>query len=84
MQSTSPALSLSQSSRASGGWQSQRRSSCTGATCPVCRKSLVLHQPDQNQPSRLLGTCTRCQVWVLIDVDERGVMTLIRLPDAPG
>ena len=46
--------------------------------CVSCNDSLVIHQPDEVRPSRLLGTCPECGAWFLIDAD-RSVM--IRLPD---
>ena len=47
-------------------------------TCPRCSASLVLYQPDEQWPERLLGTCADCHAWFLIDA-AREIM--IRLPD---
>jgi hypothetical protein len=47
-------------------------------TCPRCSASLVLHQPDEQWPQRLLGTCADCHAWFLIDA-AREIM--IQLPD---
>lgn len=44
--------------------------------CPHCRSLLELHQPDSEQPDRLLGTCEGCKAWCLID-RERGMMALL-------
>ena len=35
--------------------------------CPVCRGQLMVHQPDERLPERLLGTCRSCFTWFLID-----------------
>jgi hypothetical protein len=34
--------------------------------CLACRLALHRHQPDQQTPSRLLGTCEGCGRWYLI------------------
>jgi uncharacterized protein YbaR (Trm112 family) len=34
--------------------------------CPDCQIPLNLLQPDENDPSRLLGTCERCSKWVFL------------------
>ena len=46
--------------------------------CPVCRGQLMVHQPDERLPERLLGTCRSCFAWFLID---SGGGTMLRLPD---
>jgi uncharacterized protein YbaR (Trm112 family) len=46
--------------------------------CPACPDHLAIHQPDEQQPGRLLGTCPSCSAWYLIDA-EAAVM--VRLPD---
>lgn len=46
--------------------------------CSSCDEELDIHQPDLNRPDRLLGTCTCCGTWYLID-DEARVM--LALPD---
>src|SRR5262249_2284541 len=52
--------------------------------CPDCSVPLSLFQPDEQEPSRLLGTCDSCSKWVfLVEVEpdwERGL--LVELPDA--
>jgi hypothetical protein len=48
--------------------------------CANCRKSLDLSQPDGDFPERLLGVCTSCRRWALIELaaDETdGVMILL-------
>ena len=34
--------------------------------CPNCAEGLTLHQPDEELPDRLLGTCDGCKTWVLV------------------
>ena len=46
--------------------------------CARCQTELVRHQPDDEHPERLLGTCEGCGAWYLIDADA-GVM--FALPD---
>lgn len=50
-----------------------------GIPCLACGDFLLIHQPDVNDPDRLLGTCDGCGSWHLIDGD-RAVIVL--LPDA--
>ncbi len=45
------------------------------ASCPG---SLVLHQPDEDMPDRLLGTCKECRTWFLVDGDTE---LMVKLPD---
>jgi hypothetical protein len=52
--------------------------------CPECSHPLEIHQPDQNLPSRLLGICALCQVWLLIDIDGEGQTRTFKLPRPPG
>ena len=35
--------------------------------CPRCESALTLHQPDPDQPNRLLATCDECKSWFLTD-----------------
>jgi hypothetical protein len=35
--------------------------------CANCQTPLDRHQPDIEQPDRLLGTCCECRCWYLID-----------------
>ena len=48
--------------------------------CQSCRSPLSLHQPDAEQPERLLGTCEACKAWYLIDAADKAMLPL---PD-PG
>jgi hypothetical protein len=48
------------------------------AECPGCHGPIVVHQPDQNQPARLLGTCQSCSAWYLVDADAE---VMVRLPE---
>ena len=53
-----------------------------GVTCLNCSARLVLHQPDEDAPERLLGVCAGCRHWFLLDLLPdltEGVM--VRLPD---
>ena len=34
--------------------------------CPDCQIPLNLLQPDENDPSRMLGTCDHCSKWVFL------------------
>ncbi len=36
--------------------------------CIACNGSLGLHQPDPAFPDRLLGVCTGCQRWHILDL----------------
>ena len=36
------------------------------ALLPECQVPLNLHQPDEDQPSQLLGTCDCCSRWFFI------------------
>jgi uncharacterized protein YbaR (Trm112 family) len=46
--------------------------------CPGCGDSLTVHQPDENLPDRLLGTCPDCRTWFLID---GATEVMVKLPD---
>jgi uncharacterized protein YbaR (Trm112 family) len=46
--------------------------------CPGCHDQLVVHQPDEQAPGRLLGTCPSCSAWYLIDAVAA---LMVRLPD---
>jgi uncharacterized protein YbaR (Trm112 family) len=52
--------------------------------CPKCRSPLNLIQPDENEPSRLLGTCDRCSKWAfLVELEpEWRKALLVELPDS--
>jgi hypothetical protein len=45
--------------------------------CPGCQSPLRLHQPDEQWPERLLGTCSQCHAWFLIDAAAE---VMVRLP----
>ncbi len=45
--------------------------------CPLCTEVLTLHQPDEQSPDRLLGTCTECDTWFVLDA---AAGFLVRLP----
>ena len=46
--------------------------------CSVCKTLLVIHQPDEELPRRLLGTCRKCHAWFLISTETE---VMLRLPD---
>ena len=48
-----------------------------GVACPICDSLLMIHQPDEGSPDQLLGTCTECGSWFLIDEREN---LMVRLP----
>jgi hypothetical protein len=51
--------------------------------CPDCRAPLNLIQPDENEPTRLLGTCDTCEKWAfLVELEpEWRKVLLVELPD---
>lgn len=51
--------------------------------CPDCRLPLNLIQPDENEPTRLLGTCEACARWAfLVELEpEWRKALLVELPD---
>ena len=52
--------------------------------CPNCHVALNLHQPDEEQPSQLLGTCDCCSRWYFLvesELDWEGTL-LFELPSA--
>jgi uncharacterized protein YbaR (Trm112 family) len=51
--------------------------------CPDCKHRLNLIQPDENEPSRLLGTCDGCSKWFfLVELEPDWKKTiLVELPD---
>ena len=51
--------------------------------CPGCGRGMMLHQPQEDYPSRLLGTCDHCLHWAAIELVSEGDAMLIDLP-APG
>ena len=52
--------------------------------CPECQVALNLHQPDEDEPSQLLGTCDCCSRWFFIVENDLGSdeMLLFELPSA--
>ena len=45
-----------------------------------CEAPLEVHQPDAEHPDRILGTCERCQGWVIVDFapeSDEGVMVFL-------
>jgi hypothetical protein len=50
--------------------------------CPSCEQELSLHQPDENVPSQLLGTCDYCSAWYsLIELNDDGSeVFMVELP----
>src|SRR5262245_3983325 len=51
--------------------------------CPGCCMPLNLIQPDENEPTRLLGTCEDCAQWAfLVELEpEWRKALLVELPD---
>jgi hypothetical protein len=49
----------------------------SGVECAGCQDFLMIHQPDDRLPDRLLGTCPSCSTWYLIDA---AAAVMIRLP----
>jgi hypothetical protein len=41
-----------------------------------------VHQPDIENPERLLGTCPECSLWVVIESLGRSRVVLLELPDS--
>ena len=50
------------------------------AACSRCRQEMELHQPDINQPDRLLGICPDCGDWVMIDYESASLASVLELP----
>jgi hypothetical protein len=46
--------------------------------CSRCNHHLELHQPNLEEPDRMLGICSKCGNWFLIDIAGKLVT---RLPD---
>jgi hypothetical protein len=50
--------------------------------CRACKGFVETHQPNPNQPERILGTCSHCGVWYLIEAtDNAGGIMVLELPD---
>ena len=46
--------------------------------CPDCQIPLDLHQPDEDQPTQLLGTCGGCSKWfLLVEIEPNWNETLL-------
>ena len=45
-------------------------------TCPGCGESLELLQPDLSRYEAILGSCSRCPAWFLIDMDSGNLIDL--------
>jgi hypothetical protein len=43
------------------------------ACCQKCRCPLDVHQPGENQPNHLLGTCSECGSWHMIELSADGL-----------
>lgn len=41
-------------------------------SCLKCHASLDIHQPEEDRPSQLLGTCGECGAWHMIEVSPDG------------
>ena len=55
----------------------------TEASCLSCREPLEFHQPDLDQPDRLIATCGDCKRWYLVEQAEQWPQgLLVLLPDA--
>jgi hypothetical protein len=49
-----------------------------GVICPDCRGHVVMYQPDERRPDRLLGACGSCSAWFLM---APAAAAMVRLPD---
>ena len=52
--------------------------------CARCQEVLDRHQPDEEQPDRLLGTCPHCSSWFLIDAASCVMYLLPDIGDHSG
>ena len=50
-------------------------------TC--CDRTLNVHQPDLEDPGRLLGVCPGCGRWSAIRIEAEGFLLLLELPECP-
>ncbi len=48
--------------------------------CPRCKTTMELVQPDQKRSEAILGVCTGCPAWYLIDM-QKGTITDLGLSD---
>lgn len=69
--------------RLRGKWQDATLHPIGHQQCPGCGTLLMLHQPDEGSPHRLLANCSceECGAWfaVIMRPDDR-VAYIIRLP----
>jgi hypothetical protein len=47
------------------------------AVCQKCQTKLDINQPQENDPNELLGTCSHCGCWHLIQVSPDGAEALL-------
>ena len=58
-------------------------SALTGGRCLGCGAPLVWHQPDSDDPNRMLGVCAHCGGWHLLDIRfEAREAVFMLLPDS--
>lgn len=79
---TTSILPFSRSSGGTSHGQSPRPRRGTSACdfrCVECSGELTWHQPDPDDPNRLLGTCPACGAWHVLDLlhPKRVVFALI-------
>jgi hypothetical protein len=50
--------------------------------CQECQTTLDIHQPDEEHPSQLLGTCRSCGAWHLVEIASDGSEAmLLKVPN---
>ncbi len=56
----------------------------SGYLCLRCESNLDINQPEAEVPDRLLGVCSDCGSWYLIDIDPEteSDIVVMRIPDA--
>ena len=47
--------------------------------CQTCGSDLEWHQPDIDDPSRLLGICSECRGWLIMDLPRGSRPIVLRL-----
>jgi hypothetical protein len=57
-------------------FETQARPEPITTVCPQCHQELDLMQPDSNLSEALLGVCTGCPAWYLIDAQNGTVSDL--------
>lgn len=45
--------------------------------CLRCEKLLDIHQPNPEQPERILATCEACKRWYLVDCNPEGTEAVV-------